>query len=158
MSRKRKVGRQPPDYFDKIKQINDRFACIICEKTFSLRKDCGRHIASIHLRETTFPCEYCGQHFCRKDKVRHHIKRMHSDKSVYPKGKRREWMFGDRLYSKPTGYNIYVHVLSFVLKLFYLLLQVGSLWNANFVIYVSIRLKNYGLTWKHIIKLIHLST
>ncbi|XP_005189187.2 zinc finger protein Xfin isoform X2 [Musca domestica] len=100
--RKRRVGRQAPDYFDKIRQVNDRFACIICEKTFSLRKDCGRHIASIHLREITFPCEYCGQHFSRKDKVRHHIKRMHCDKSTYPKSKRKEWMFGDRLYSRPT--------------------------------------------------------
>ncbi|XP_073836957.1 uncharacterized protein [Musca autumnalis] len=99
---KRRVGRQAPDYFDKIKQVNDRFACTICEKTFSLRKDCGRHIASIHLKEITFPCEYCGQHFSRKDKVRHHIKRMHCDKSAYPKAERKEWMFGDRLYSRPT--------------------------------------------------------
>ncbi|XP_075150721.1 uncharacterized protein LOC142224821 [Haematobia irritans] len=99
---KRRVGRQAPEYFNKIRQVNDRFACIICEKTFSLRKDCGRHIASIHLRETTFACEFCGQHFGRKDKVRHHIKRVHSDNSVYPKGKRREWLFGDRLYSKPS--------------------------------------------------------
>ncbi|XP_061392993.1 zinc finger protein 721 [Musca vetustissima] len=99
-----RVGRQAPDYFDKIKQVNERFACTICEKTFSLRKDCGRHIASIHLREITFPCEYCGQHFSRKDKVRHHIKRMHCDKSAYPKAKRKEWVFGDRLYSRPTGW------------------------------------------------------
>ncbi|XP_013108712.2 zinc finger protein 91 isoform X1 [Stomoxys calcitrans] len=101
---KRRVGRRAPEYFNKIRQVNDRFQCILCEKTFSLRKDCGRHIASIHLRETTFSCEYCGQHFGRKDKVRHHIKRMHSDNCVYPKGKRREWMFGDRLYSKPTSW------------------------------------------------------
>lgn len=98
---KRKKGRQAPEYYDKIEKVNDRFVCLICQKTFSLRKDCGRHIASIHLRQTMFPCEICGQRFSRKDKIQHHIKRIHSGGIVYPP-KHKEWLFGDRLYYKPS--------------------------------------------------------
>ncbi|XP_065363358.1 uncharacterized protein LOC135956717 [Calliphora vicina] len=102
---KQKKGRKAPDYYDKIEKVNDRFVCLICQKTFSLRKDCGRHIASIHLRHTMFPCEFCGQSFSRKDKIQHHIKRMHSDGVVYP-AKHKEWLFGDRLYSKPIAWHL----------------------------------------------------
>lgn len=103
---KRKKGRQAPDYYDKIEKVNNRFGCTICQKTFSLRKDCGRHIASIHLRHIMFPCEFCGQCFSRKDKLQLHIKRMHSDDVVVYPAKHKEWLFGDRLYSKPNAWHL----------------------------------------------------
>ncbi|KNC28964.1 hypothetical protein FF38_13785 [Lucilia cuprina] len=102
---KQRKGRKAPEYYDKIEKVNDRFVCLICQKTFSLRKDCGRHIASIHLRQIMFPCEFCGQSFSRKDKIQHHIKRMHMDGVVYPT-KHKEWLFGDRLYSKPIDWHL----------------------------------------------------
>lgn len=72
-------GRKAPDYYDKIEKVDDRFVCLLCQKSFSLRKDCGRHIVSIHVRPILFSCEFCGQGFSRKDKIQQHIKRMHSD-------------------------------------------------------------------------------
>ncbi|TMW51204.1 hypothetical protein DOY81_003681 [Sarcophaga bullata] len=72
-------GRKAPDYYDKIEKVGDRFVCLLCQKSFSLRKDCGRHIVSIHVRPILYSCEFCGQGFSRKDKIQQHIKRMHSD-------------------------------------------------------------------------------
>lgn len=109
---KTRKGRPRSQEFSKIKKVNDRFLCYMCDKTFSLRKDVTRHINTIHSDKAHFQCEFCGHQFKRKDKVREHIRAYHQPthtKTNTPKcipngikSRLNQWKYGDYLYSKPT--------------------------------------------------------
>uniref|UniRef100_A0A1B0AVI2 Zinc finger protein Xfin n=1 Tax=Glossina palpalis gambiensis TaxID=67801 RepID=A0A1B0AVI2_9MUSC len=109
---KTRKGRPRSQEFSKIKKINDRFLCYMCDKTFSLRKDVTRHVNTIHSDKAHFQCEFCGHQFKRKDKVREHIRAYHqptqtntNTSKCIPNGMKsrlNQWKYGDCLYSKPT--------------------------------------------------------
>jgi len=48
------------------------FPCQVpdCNKRFVRKTDLQRHHASVHLRERTHKCDYCGRMFARKDTLR----------------------------------------------------------------------------------------
>lgn len=59
------------------------FPCTVknCNKRFVRKTDLQRHNASVHLKEKSHKCEYCGRHFARKDTLRRFVQH-----SIYQEG------------------------------------------------------------------------
>ncbi|XP_065361487.1 zinc finger protein 91-like [Calliphora vicina] len=89
-----------------IEKVNNRFVCPICKKTFTLRRNCRRHIFAIHSHETIYPCGFCDQHFNCKNDLEIHLKRIHPSESLGSNSKHIQRLFGDRLYSKPAAWYL----------------------------------------------------
>lgn len=89
--------------YPEIEKINNRFACPICKKTFTLKRNCRRHI-QLHLKSTRLPCGFCELTFTCRDYLYAHIKRMHPGETMDSNNKHIQRLFGDRLYSKPSAW------------------------------------------------------
>ncbi|XP_037805814.1 zinc finger protein 845-like [Lucilia sericata] len=63
---------------DKIEIINHGFLCRICQKTFTLLRNCRRHIKTLHPQQIFYICSFCGQNLKCEDKLKKHIVRSHS--------------------------------------------------------------------------------
>lgn len=86
-----------------IKTINNRFACPLCKKTFTLKRNCRRHI-QLHFKSKSLHCGFCTLSFTSRDYLYAHIKRMHPGETMESNKKCIQRLFGDRLYSKPTAW------------------------------------------------------
>ena len=57
-----------------------KFACDVCNKTFSLKSSLGKHKTAIHGSKESkkFKCLVCGKAFNFKDRLKTHLKYVHS--------------------------------------------------------------------------------
>lgn len=104
----------------KFKIINNRFQCPICKQTFSLQRNCRRHVLQQHSTELkkdsnestgnenqiiNFLCRICGQPFKLRNTLDQHILRKHRGQMLEGDNKYIEQLYGVRLYSKPTAWR-----------------------------------------------------
>lgn len=68
--------------FGEILKIDSRFICPVCNKLYSSKKNCRRHINYLHLKRDSFPCGFCEMSFVCKDYLYAHLRRMHPGETL----------------------------------------------------------------------------
>ena len=64
------------DSYDEADELDKKFICSICDKTFVTKSNLSRHVQQIHNNESV-PCTKCCKVFSRKDELRDHLNAIH---------------------------------------------------------------------------------